>query len=493
VAETSALARKTVLGAMWTIATGLGARMLGLIGTLALTRFIAPDVWGEVSAASVVVLTAHFMTSLGLGQYIASRPNADRQTVFNATVYFLTAGFIAIGAVYLLRAPIAVHIVHAPGMLKYMPGIALAQIIERLWYIPDRVLVREMRFRSVGLRNVAAELTYTISSVTLAVIGWGGNAIVAATLLRAVVRLVITIPSVDLREWLTPSPLSREKAREMLSFGLPLNFGSMANFGSQKWDNLVITNLFGTGVGGLYNLAWNLADIPASQVGEKIGDVLVPSFAKLEPERRRDALVRALKLLSLLVFPLAVGLGAVAPTILNDTFFNAAWEPAGPFLTVLSALSVARPIGWVASSYFQAQGRTRSVMVLEWMKVLTIVGGIYVLGRLGGELWACSGVGLAFGLHGLASLWLVKRADGIAFTALIGPLLRPLLACVPMVVAILAVRYGIRPFGHLPRGVRLGSEVVVGAAAFVVSALAIAPQASRDFLKLAREAVRRRK
>lgn len=491
-AETSALARKAVLGAMWTILTGFGARALGLIGTLSLTRYIAPDVFGEIAVASIAVLTAHFMTSLGLGQYIASRPNADRQTVFNATVYFLTAGFIAIGAVYLLRVPIAMYF-DAPGILKYLPGLALAQLIERLWYIPDRILVREMRFRSAGLRNVAAELTYTVSSVTLAVLGWGGNAIVVATLLRAVVRLVITIPSVDWREWLTPSPLSREKAREMLSFGLPLNFASLANFGSQNWDNVVVTGLFGTGVGGLYKLAWNLADLPASQVGEKIGDVLVPSFAKLAPERRRDALVRALKLLSLLVFPLAVGLGAVAPTILNDTLFKPNWEPAGPFLTVLSALSVARPVGWVASSYFQAQGRTRSVMALEWMKVLAVVGGIYVMGRLGGQLWACSGVGFAFGLHALASLWLVKRADGISLTELLGPLVRPLLACVPMVLAILAVRYGLHHLGHLPHGVRLGSEVIVGAAAFVVSALAIAPHASRDFLKLAREAVRRRK
>ncbi|AUX39799.1 hypothetical protein SOCE26_011940 [Sorangium cellulosum] len=492
-AGSSALARKAVLGAVWTIATGLGSRVLGLIGTLVLTRFIAPDVYGEVSAASVVVMTAHSMSSLGIGQYIASRPELDRQMVFNATVYFMAAGVAALSAVYLLREPIAVHLVGAPRMLEFMPWLIVAMFIDRLWYIPDRLLIREMRFRSVSLRNTAGELTYTAASVALAVLGWGGNAIVVATLLRAVVRVVITIPAVKLGEWLTPSPLSREKANQLFSFGIPLNFGAMAHFGSTKWDNLVIIRLFGEHVGGLYNLAWNLADIPASQVGERIGDVLVPSFSKLEPEQRKTSLIRAFTLLSLLIFPLAVGLGAVAPTILNDTFFNEAWEPAGPLLAVLSALGVTRPIGWVVSSYMQVYGRTRTIMVLEWLKVVAIVGGISLLGWFGGVLWACAGVGVAFGLHGLASLWMVHRVDGIPFLRMLRPLVRPLLACLPLVAAVLAVRYGMQSLGPLPRGVRLGTEVVAGGLAFVVSALLIARQASRDFLKLAREAVRRRR
>ncbi|MDC0682336.1 oligosaccharide flippase family protein [Sorangium atrum] len=492
-AGSSALARKAVLGAVWTIATGLGSRVLGLIGTLVLTRFIAPDVYGEVSAASVVIMTAHFMSSLGTGQFIASRPNLDRQMVFNATVYFHVAGLVAIAAVYLLREPIAVHLVGAPGMLQFMPGLILAMFIDRIWYVPDRLLIREMRFRSVSLRNAAGELTYTAASVSLAMLGWGGNAIVVATLLRAVVRVVTTVPAVKLSEWLTPSPLSGEKARELFAFGIPLNFGSLANFGASKWDNLVMIRLFGEQVGGLYNLAWNLADIPASQVGERIGDVLVPSFAKLEPEQRKAALVRALTLLALLIFPLAVGLGAVAPTILNDTFFNEAWEPAGPLLAVLSALGVTRPIGWVLSSYMQVYGRTRTIMVLEWLKVAAIVGSIALLGTIGGVLWACAGVGVAFGVHALASLWVVKRADGVPYMRLLRPLVRPLLACLPLVVAVLAVRYGMRSLHGLPRGCRLGAEVVVGGLAFVASALVIARQASRDFLQLAREAVRRRR
>lgn len=475
---------------MWTIATGFGTRILGLAGTMLLTHYIAPDVQGEVNGAQVAAYTAYFASGLGLGQYIVSHPDADRQSIFNATIYYMTACLLAVGAVFFFREEIA-RAVNTPGMVPYMSGCVIAVVLERMSYIPDRLMIRDMRFKEVGIRNTIGELTYTVSSIVLAILGWGGRAIIAGMLLRALVRVVITVPAVPWREWLTPAPLSWERAKKMLSFGIPLSLGSLANYGSQKWDNLVMLRLFGAQAGGLYNFAWNLADLPASQVGERIGDVLVPSFAKLEPAKRPAALVRAITMMSLLIFPLAVGLGAVAPTLLGDTIFPPKWYGAGPFLAVLSALGVTRPIGWVIASYLQVHGRTRSIMVLEWLKVGAIIGGVGALGWLGGPLWACGGVGLAFGLHALASMALVRRVSEVSYLALVGPLWRPLLACAPLVLAVLGARAGLSRFAPLPPGVALVVEVMAGAIAFVLAALVIARDAAREFLGLLKK-VRRR-
>jgi PST family polysaccharide transporter len=37
------LVRDTVRGALWTISSGIGSRAIGLIGTLIITRFVAPN------------------------------------------------------------------------------------------------------------------------------------------------------------------------------------------------------------------------------------------------------------------------------------------------------------------------------------------------------------------------------------------------------------------------------------------------------------------
>ena len=149
----------------------------------------------------------------------------------------------------------------------------------------------------------------------------------------------------------------------------------------------------------------------------------------------------------------------MAPTILNDTFFNEAWEPAGSLLAVLSALGVTRPVGWVMSSYMQVYGRTRAIMVLEWLKVAAIIGGIALLGALGGVLWACAGVGVAFGVHALGSLWVVKRADGVPYMRLLRPLGRApggtSVECWPGLQGLLSaeeVSNCDRPDARLPKG-----------------------------------------
>ena len=76
-----ALALATVRGALWTIATGVGSRGVGLVGTLVLTRFIAPDAYGEVMVASVVVQTANQITAIGFGQYLVANPDAPRSAL----------------------------------------------------------------------------------------------------------------------------------------------------------------------------------------------------------------------------------------------------------------------------------------------------------------------------------------------------------------------------------------------------------------------------
>ncbi|MFO0674671.1 MAG: oligosaccharyltransferase, partial [Polyangiaceae bacterium] len=66
----SSIAQKAVRGASWSIVTSIGSRALGLVGTLAITHFLMPDVIGEVSDAFVLVTTVGTLTTWGFGQYL---------------------------------------------------------------------------------------------------------------------------------------------------------------------------------------------------------------------------------------------------------------------------------------------------------------------------------------------------------------------------------------------------------------------------------------
>jgi PST family polysaccharide transporter len=146
-------------------------------------------------------------------------------------------------------------------------------------------------------------------------------------------------------------------------------------------------------------------------------------------------------------------------------------------------LSVVRPISWIINSYLQAKKNTRVLMFLGLQKIALLMGFMFGLGQIS-DTWACIGVGIAFGFHTFASMWVVRSEDGVSMWKMTAQMLRPLLACVPMVAAVLAVRH-LAGIESLP--IRLTAEILAGAAAYVPSALILARPIAKDFLGLIRK------
>lgn len=482
------LVRETVRGAIWTIASGVCSRAIGLIGTLVVARFVTPVEYGEVTVAAVLVMTANQISSIGFGQYLVAKPDASRSVAFHVTVLHFGFGVLAAIAVLGLGGRFG-PILDAPGMTRFLPGLVASGLIDRVAYVPERVLVRDLRFGALSAARTVGDLAHTAVCVWLAAAGWGAAAIVMGNGSRSLLRAACFVFAVEARDWLEPSRLSPKVTRELFAFGVPLSLGGLFAFASRRWDNLLVSRFFGPGPTGMYNLAYNLADVPAIQVGEQIGDVLLPSFARLDPSRRPDALVRSMALLSLSVFPLAIGLGAVAPTLVRAVF-DARWRPLAPMLVLLSALSVTRPIGWMVASYLQALHRPRLITWLEAFKVVILVLLIGTVGRLD-PLATCAAVGAAFGLHALAALWVVRRIDGVSIGRLLAGPLAAVAASVPMVVGVLAARYFAGSVGGVDHPLALlATEIVVGAICYVGGALVFARDLALDFVARISDAVR---
>src|SRR5215207_6639681 len=102
----------------------MGSRAVGLVGTLVITRFVAPAEYGEVTVAAVLAMTANQLSSLGLGQYLVSRPAASRSAVFHVTSLHVLLGVLAL-AILLLVGTRRGPLFGAPGMARDLPGLAL--------------------------------------------------------------------------------------------------------------------------------------------------------------------------------------------------------------------------------------------------------------------------------------------------------------------------------------------------------------------------------
>src|ERR1051325_10598784 len=146
------LASSAARGALWTVLASVGGRAVGVLGTLVMTRFLHPDQIGEVSDATIIAMTANWVTIWGFGQYavVKGRGEATVEVTWHATVAYAVLGTLSLGLVALFGGRLAPSL-DAPNAAAYVPGMALALYIRRFTAIPERVLTRQMKFRASGI------------------------------------------------------------------------------------------------------------------------------------------------------------------------------------------------------------------------------------------------------------------------------------------------------------------------------------------------------
>jgi PST family polysaccharide transporter len=449
------------------VAAGLISRLIGLVGTLLVVRYISADDYGEAIVAFIVVMTASQVSQLGIGQFVIVKVGDRRDLAFHATICQLVLGAVAAGLVVLCYEPLGA-LVNAPGMRRYVPLMVVSMLIDRVALVPERVLMRDMRFRTVALARSLGECTYGISALTLAIMGWGGMAVAAANVARAAVRSALIVPFVDRRDWLEPCLLRLAVMGEIVHFGLPLGLGAFAGFIMTKWDNLLVSRFFGPAVMAAYNLAYNLAGMASGVVTEQVIDILVPTLTRLETERRSQSLLRAISLLGLVAMPLSFGLVTVAPTVVA-TVFREPWPHVAEMLAALAAVSALTPFVALSIAYFQACGRTKLVMYVQVVASIGILGSVAVLGRFG-PLWTCAAVAIGGVIGAATAVRFVRSLSGFSALRLLATQVGALLACAAMAGGVLVVR-GLLARAGLDAGpVTLAVEIAAGIVVYVGAA-----------------------
>ena len=483
------IGRQAAAGAMWTIGLGLASRLVGLVGTVIVTHFLSPAVMGEVAAATVLAFTANWMTAWGFNQYVIVRGNEGHEAVFHATVMHLVFGFAGLLLVLLVGGSLSAFL-RAPNLGIYLPGMVAAVAIRRLASIPDKLLMRQMRFRTVAVATATGEIAYVCLAVLLVVnTDLGGVAIVVANIVQAMVTTAIEISAEGLRTWLTPVPWNWKRVREILRFGTPLGLESLLSEASRYWDRLAFSRLFGPHATGMYSLAYNLADLPASYVGEHVASVLFPTLVRSEVSSRPRLFCRTFGLLLLITLPIAIGLAAVAHTLV-ELLLTAEWQPVAGFLVVLAAAGVFRPINSIAASLLMASERNSLLLAAEFTKVTVLLCGMWVLSPFG-EIFSAASVALAMGLQAALLVYVLGRS-GFPTRELLQHARGPGAAALVLVAAVIATRSALDQSPDIPVLAQLAAEIFAGGVAYCVGAWIFARQAVEELIAMVKTQIRGR-
>jgi O-antigen/teichoic acid export membrane protein len=477
--------QKAVRGVPWTLVGFAGSKLITVATTLALARLLAPEDFGVVALATLVVGVLTLIGDLGLAATFVLRQDLDRRAMGTLLTMVLTMGAVvaAVGAAISPVMATAFDEQRLDEVLAVMAASAF--LIAPAWFY-EALLQRELEFPRRFVGQGAQALTNAAVALTIAALGGGVWSIVAGQL-SSTVAYGATLMA--LAPYRVRPAFDRTRARDLLGTSTGFLVQTGASFARENLDYGVVGRVLGSGALGVYSVAYRLCDLTYWAVADPVAKVTFPAFARAR-HRGEDvtgSFLSVLRLVGLVVVPLGVVLSAAADPFTRALFDEDWVSMIGP-LAALGLWAAVRPldatVGWLLNSVGEARvmGRIAALMLLPLLPALIVAA------ELGG-LTALAWVVLADRVAALVIVTnLASRRAGVPVSAT-WRALRPVVLAAP--VAWLATRGVAEVLSGAPPLVALVVAALAGAGAFAAAVTVAAPGVIPDAVRQAARTIGR--
>lgn len=365
------LARKTSIGVIWSFGEQFARRGVGVIVTLLLARFLVPEDFGLVAMITVFLALGQSLMDSGFRQALIRLPEiteTDYSTAFYANI---TLGLVSYGILFAAAPAIAAF--YEESQLTDLVRVAsLAIIVTAFQVVQVASLSRDLNFKVQMQAGVPASIISGAVAIGLAYLDFGVWALVAQSLLAAIIHTTILWWR---QGWRPSKSFSWDSLKEMYNFGYKLFLSGSLEVLFKNIYPLVIAKVFTASAAGLYFFADRIRELVVSQILHSIQAVTFPALAKKQASTAelKSGYRRVIKVIIALYVPLVAGLILVAPWLF-ELLFPEYWYPAHRYLQILCLAALLQPIHSLNLNILRVLGRSDILLALQvFKKVVTTV------------------------------------------------------------------------------------------------------------------------
>ncbi len=372
-------------GFLW-LSAGNGVRaVLKVVFLALLARLLTPADFGVLGAAMVVVWLSMLATSLGVGPALVQRSELEERHIATGLVSSVTLG-IALALLVWLLAPSIGSVFRLPDVVPVLRVLSLAFPIGSLAAVAECLLQRHMRFREIATAElISYAVGYGAVGVTMAWIGYGVWALVAAEIAKSVVKSAAMLMAVP--ESLRFS-FDTRAFRELFRFGSGYTVTSVTTYLAMQGDKFVAARFLGASSLGVYARAYELMLVPAQALGVVVEKVLFPTLSRLQGDAGglRAGYRRGMALVALLVLPACALTIILAPEIVR-VLLGDQWDDAVVPLRILTLAMYLRVGYMVGQSVANATGAVHRLSARN-----AVYAVLVFVGALVGHRWGLAGL-----------------------------------------------------------------------------------------------------
>jgi teichuronic acid exporter len=347
---------------------------------LIIAALLSPTEYGIVSLCTIIVMVAQLTNEAGIWQAVVHRADPDRQFVNTAFVMNIIGG-VVISVSFILAIPWIANFFGEPQMTAVLRVMGLALLADMLFYVPDGLLRKELRFKSRAVPEIAATFGAGVATIGLLLLGVGIMSYAIGYVVESVVRCALTFGQVS---WRPKLQASWVQVREIASYAKPVLGSDLTRHSSSYVDYLIVGRILGAGQLGFYTLALSLSNYLVENFARILSRLAFPTFATLQGDvsYARRVYLKMIQLVAALVLPILTTLALLATPLIGELLGDR-WQPAVVLLQIMVVAGISRAISFPSRDMLWGTGFPKipfKVDVFEGVLIMVVLLLIAVQG-----------------------------------------------------------------------------------------------------------------
>lgn len=329
--------KKMASGVAWMAGARMIVRALGALSTLVLARLLAPSDFGLIAMATSLIALLELLSAFSFDLALIRRPDSSSDDF--DTAWTLNVLFAVVIAIFLfLAAPFAADFYHEPRLQTVIYLVAAGNCLRSFNNIGTVEFRKQLQFDRDFRLQVFQKLSQVVIAVPLAFVWRSYWALIAGMMAGNIASLIVSY-------WMVPRRprLMLRSTRDLFSFSGWVALNNAITFMRNRAGDLIIGRIAGTRMLGLFNVAYEISNLPSTEMVAPINRAVFPGYVQLakDPPQLRQAFRDVLSFVCLLTLPVCLGIASTSellvPIVLGDKWLEAA--PLVALLAISGALT----------------------------------------------------------------------------------------------------------------------------------------------------------
>jgi len=385
--------KKSARGFVWSAIERFSVQAVQFIFQIILARLLNPSDYGLIAMLAIFMAIAQtFIDSGFTNALIKKLDRADKD--FSTVFYFNLFISIVIYILLYLGAPFIARFYRTSELTDITRAYMLSLPIIALGAIQRTQFTIEVNFRDQAIASFSGALAGGVVGIVLATQGYGAWALVGSALATNVVTTIILwIRSTWRPRW----EFSIVSLRTMFSFGSKLLLSGLLDTAYKNLYQFVIGRRFSKQDLGYYSRADQFAQFPSSNITGIMQRVTYPILCTIadDDEKLLAAYRQYIKLAAYIIFPLMIGLSAIAKPLIN-VVLGQKWQFASIILQILCFSYLWYPIHAINLNLLMIKGRSDLFLRVEIIKKIVGICILLIVMNFSVELMAIGNVASSF-------------------------------------------------------------------------------------------------